>query len=164
MDWPGTALVVGRPGTRRAALIWIPGSHGYRRLRLRTGPLMVVTSLGQIDGRGDVVGDERPVRGSRYTGPSRAVVWLARGTRYTQARYLPKPIGYRWTNASFIRRVRNRTLVVGSDLTTWITSAAGAFRACPSPYAGATVHAVGGNGRHVFATGFFRRGRARLWW
>ncbi len=113
MDWPGTALVVGRPGMRRAALIWIPGSHGYRRLRLRTGPLMVVTSLGQIDGRGDVVGDERPVRGSRYTGPSRAVVWLARGTRYTQARYLPKPIGYRWTNASFIRRVRNRTLVVG---------------------------------------------------
>ena len=150
----------GPSGTRRAALVWIPRSHGYRRLRLRTGPLMVVTSLGQIDGRGDVAGDERPVRGSRNIGPTRAVVWLARATRYTQARYLPKPIGYRWTNASFIRRVRNRTLVVGSDLTSWITSAAGAFRVCPSPYAGATVHAVGGNGRHVFAIGSFDGGAA----
>ena len=60
----------GPSGTRRAALVWIPRSHGYRRLRLRTRPLMVVTSLGQIDGRGDVAGDERPVRGSRSPWPN----------------------------------------------------------------------------------------------
>lgn len=47
---------------------------------------------------------------------------------------------------------------MGADLTTWITSAAGRFRACPSLYAGATVDAVGGHRRHVFAVGSFTGG------
>lgn len=43
------------PGTRRTALVLIPRPQGYERLPLRAGSRMVVTSLGQIDGRGTLL-------------------------------------------------------------------------------------------------------------